>query len=70
MPQKIHPSTTENHPAVGRISSSAELGSRPTQAEPVQVRLVEGQGSGLRWLEQGIAMRDREEVVTWDSKLQ
>ena len=38
MPQKIHPSTTKNRPAVGRISCLAELGSRPIQAEPVHLK--------------------------------
>lgn len=38
MPQKIHLWNTKNRPAVGRISSLAELGPRPIQAEPVQVQ--------------------------------
>jgi len=40
MPQKIHPSTTRNRPAVGRISCLAESGSRPIQAEPLQQDLA------------------------------
>jgi hypothetical protein len=37
MPQKIHPSNTNNRPAVGRISCLTEPAARPIHAEPVQI---------------------------------
>jgi len=43
MPQKIHPWNTNNGPTVGRISSLAELGLRPIQAEPVQGQVFQGE---------------------------
>jgi hypothetical protein len=42
MPQKIHPWNKKNRPAVGRISSLAELGSRPIPTEPLQLIVWRG----------------------------